>query len=117
VSDPVPTTTPLLIMRDVAGADLADVHATRSDPEVPHFIMGFAPEPLALTRERLAGAAAQGRQGPAADDDRLRRARQRLPLRAGVGVDVGVRIGEFVGVSFGLERAMLFDAGTRRTTL
>jgi hypothetical protein len=32
-----------------------------------------------------------------------------------VGMDVGVRIGEYVGVSFDIERAMLFDTETGRT--
>jgi multiple sugar transport system ATP-binding protein len=36
---------------------------------------------------------------------------------AEVGMDVGVRLGEAVGVSFDLERALLFDAETGRTIL
>jgi len=56
-------TTPRLLLRDFAAADLPDVHAMRSDPEVARF-MDFGPETLAQTREWLAGVVAHGRARP-----------------------------------------------------
>jgi RimJ/RimL family protein N-acetyltransferase len=53
MDDPV-LTTDRLLLRDFVEADLADVHAMRSDPEVARF-MDFAPETLDQTRDWLDG--------------------------------------------------------------
>jgi RimJ/RimL family protein N-acetyltransferase len=60
--DPV-LTTDRLLLRDVVEADLAELHAVRSDPEVARFI-DFAPETLELTRVWLEGVLAHGRRRP-----------------------------------------------------
>ena len=52
--DTIELATPRLLVRDFVEADLPDVHALRSDPEVAEF-MELAPETLEQSREWLEG--------------------------------------------------------------
>jgi hypothetical protein len=51
----LPLTTPRLLLRDFDDADLSDVRAMRSDPEVARF-MDFVPETLDKLRTWLESA-------------------------------------------------------------